>query len=115
MNRRIVITVCPREAGIVVMPVERGGRRRRLNAAKIFQKLTRLVSARRLEPVVRVRDACAGGCGFRGPNVSVTIHPPARPGEPVDHVAIGWRSYVGVLNRLDCLESVLDGNLTDRA
>ena len=113
MNRRIVITVCPREAGIVVMPVERGGRRRRLTAARIFDEFTRLVTARKLEACVRVRDACAGGCGFRGPNVSVTIHPPIRPGEPVDHVAIGWKSYVGVLNRLDSLESVLDDNLSD--
>ena len=113
MNRRIVITVCPREAGIVVMPVERGGRRRRLNASRIFDELNRLVSTRRLEAYVRVRDACAGGCGFRGPNVSVTIHPPTRPGEPVDHVAVGWKSYVGVLNRLDCLEAVIDNNLSD--
>ena len=55
MNRRIVITVCPREAGIVVMPVERGGRRRRLNASRIFDELNRLVSTRRLEAYVPVR------------------------------------------------------------
>ena len=113
MNRRIVITVCPREAGILVMPVERGGRRRRLSAARIFQELQALVARRGLEAHVRVREACAGGCNFRGPNVSVTIHPPVRPGEAPDHIAIGWKSYVGALNAVDCLARVIDDNLRD--
>ena len=113
MSRRIVITVCPREAGIAVMPVERGGRRRRLSAGAILLELQDLVSRRGLGARVRVREACAGGCNFRGPNVSVTIHPPARPGEAPDHVAIGWKSYVGALSSVDCLASVIDDNLRD--
>ncbi|MBM4441333.1 MAG: hypothetical protein FJ027_13025 [Candidatus Rokubacteria bacterium] len=113
MTRRIVVTVCPRESGVVVMPVERGGRRRRLSAAAILAELQGLVARRGLEAHVRVRDACAGGCNFPGPNVSVTVHPPVRPGEAPDHVAIAWKSYVGSLRALDCLARVIDDNLRD--
>ena len=95
----------------MVMPVERGGPRRRLDAGKILRHFQTLVAQRGLDAHVRVRDACAGGCNFRGPNVSVTIHPPVRPGEAPDHVAIGWKSYVGTLNALECLERVIDENL----
>ena len=43
--RRLVITVCPREPGVVVLPVERGGRARRLDAAAIARELRELIDA----------------------------------------------------------------------
>ena len=66
---------------------------------------------RGLADAVRVRAACAGGCALQGPNVSLTVHPPLRPGERPDHVAIAWRSYVASLDSLDCLARILDDNL----
>ena len=111
MMRRLVISVCPREAGMVVMPVERGERARRLGASAIQQHLEALVARRDLGAHVEIRDACAGGCRLKGPNVSVTIYPPARPGERPDHVAIGWKTYVTSLRDLDCLAQVIDENL----
>jgi hypothetical protein len=112
VTRRLVISVCPREAGAVVMPVERGHRARRLTADAIFQHLQALVDARGLAQQVRVRDACAGGCSLRGPNVTVTIYPGVRAGERPDHVAIAWKTYVGTLKSLDCLARVIDDNLS---
>lgn len=111
MTRRLVISVCPREGGTVVMPVERGGRARRLNADAILRHLQTLVDERGLAAEVRVRDACAGGCGLRGPNVTVTIYPPVPPGERPDHVAVAWKTYVASLKTLDCLARVIDDNL----
>ena len=111
MTRRLVVSVCQRECGTVTLPVEPGGRRRRLDAAAIARDLTALVTRRRLTDVVRVSDACAGGCSFPGPNVTVTIYPAARPGEKPDHVAIARRTYVASLSRLPALARVIDDNL----
>ena len=96
---------------MVVMPVEHGDRARRLSASAILKHLEALVARRGLGEHVEVRDACAGGCRLRGPNVSVTIYPPVRPGEREDHVAIGWKTYVTSLKTLDCLARVIDDNL----
>jgi hypothetical protein len=111
VTRRLVVSVCAREAGVVVMPVERGERRRRLDAPAIQRHLAALVARRGLAEHVEIRDACAGGCRLRGPNVSVSIYPPARPGERPDHVAVGWKTYVTSLGDLDCLSQVIDDNL----
>jgi hypothetical protein len=43
--------------------------------------------------------------------VSVEIFPVTPPGERPDHVAIGWKTYVYSLPRLDCLATILDENL----
>ena len=107
-RRRLVITVCPRERGVVVLPLIRGGRRLRLDAPAVARHLTALATARGVADLVDVREACAGGCAFAGPNVTVTIHPATAPGERPDHVAIGWKTYVGSLADLDALSTVLD-------
>jgi hypothetical protein len=111
VTRRLVISVCQREAGTIVLPVERGGRARRLDAAAITRHLAALIARRGLTDTVRVSDACAGGCGLRGPNVTVTMYAPVRPGEKPDHVSIGWKTYVASLDTLDCLGCVIDDNL----
>lgn len=115
MTRRLVIYVCSREDGAVTLPIERGGRARRLDAAGIAKHLQALVDRRGLCEAVQVRDACAGGCGMRGPNVTVIMYPPSRPGEKVDHVATGRKTYVGSLPALDYLARVIDENLRPRA
>jgi hypothetical protein len=109
--RRLVISVCRRERGIVRLPIERGGRVRRLDATAIAQYLEKLIARRKLWDYVRVSDACAGGCGMPGPNVSVTIYPPVRRGETPDRVAVAWKSYVASLDRLDCLARIIDDNV----
>ncbi len=109
--RRLVITVCPREPGVVVLPVDPGGRARRLDAAAVTQCLRDLVVARRLDRRVCLREGCAGGCGRAGPNVDVRIHPVRPPGEKPDHVAIGWKTYVYSLASLDCVATIIDENL----
>jgi hypothetical protein len=111
VTRRLVISVCLREPGTIVLPVERGGRARRLDAAAITRHLATLIARRGLTDTVRVSDACAGGCGLRGPNVTVTMYAPVRPGEKPDHVAIGRKTYVASLDALDCLARVIDDNL----
>ena len=108
---RIVITVCPREPGVVSLPFERGDRPRRLDAAGVATGLESLIRSRGLGARVIVQRACAGGCSLAGPNVSVTRFPDSRPGERTDHVAVGWRSYVGTLDTLDSLAVVIDDNL----
>jgi hypothetical protein len=110
-ERRIVLTVCPREPGVVTLPVERGGHAVRLNAAAILEHLRALVDARGLAERVRLREGCAGGCSADGPNVSVEIFPVPPPGERPDHVAIGWKTYVYSLASLDCLATVIEENL----
>lgn len=110
-GRRIVITVCPRERGVVTLRIERGGRRVRLDAAAIAQALATAAGRRRLRDRVRVESGCAGGCSGPGPNVSVSFHALPRPGEPPDNVALGRRSYVGSLATLACLGQMIDENL----
>jgi hypothetical protein len=113
MTRRLVVTVCARETGVVVLPVERGERARRLDARAILQRLRLLASARGVADRVHVREACAGGCSGPGPNVSVAIYPVPRLGERGDQVATSWRTYVYSLPTLDCLARVIDDNLDD--
>jgi hypothetical protein len=108
--RRIVITVCPREPGSVALPIARGGRSVRLNAAAILRHLRELVAERGLDERVRFREGCAGGCSGPGPNVSVEIFPMTRPGEREDHVAVDWKTYVYSLASLDCLAAVIEEN-----
>jgi hypothetical protein len=109
--RRLVITVCPRERGAVVIPVRRGGHAVRLDATAILRHLSELVAERGLAERVRLREGCAGGCSGRGPNVSVEMFPVTRPGEREDHVAIDWKTYVYSLGTLDCLAAVIEDNL----
>jgi hypothetical protein len=109
--RRLVITICPREGGTVALAVDRGARKRRLDAAGVAQSLRTLVARQRLEALVSVREGCAGGCSRAGPNVDVTIHAPPQPGATPDHVAIGWKTYVYALASLDCLATIIDENL----
>jgi hypothetical protein len=106
----MVITVCLKEAGTVVLPVERGGPRRRLDAAAILRELQALVARRNLHGAVRVREGCAGGCQGCGPNVSLTFHAPTAPGQRPDEIAVGWRTYVGSLADLPSLQAILDQN-----
>jgi hypothetical protein len=109
--RRLVVTVCPREPGVVTLPIARAEAAVKLNAAAIAQQLRQLVAERGLAERVRVREGCAGGCSGPGPNVSVEILPLTRPGEREDHVAIGWKTYVYSLGSLDCLAAVIEDNL----
>ncbi len=109
--RRIVITVCPRERGGVVLPITRGGRAVRLNAQSTLEHLATLVDERGLGERVRLREGCAGGCSGPGPNVSVEIFPLGQPGEREDHVAVDWKTYVYSIGSLDCLATVVEENL----
>ena len=109
--RRLVIAVCPREPGVVVLPITRGGRAVRLDAEAIRRHLGELVAERGLGERVRLREGCAGGCSGPGPNVSIEIFPLTRPGEREDHVAVDWKTYVYSLGTLDCLSAVIEDNL----
>lgn len=113
-SRRIVVTVCPREDGVVSLPLERGGRAVPLDARAIARELESLVARRGLAARVCIEEACAGGCGADGPNVSVTIFTMPRAGEPADNIAVGWHTYVDALAHLDCLAQILDENLRGR-
>jgi len=112
-SRRLVVTVCLREPGAVVLPVEPGDRAGRLDARAIFRALHALVARRGLGDRVQVREACAGGCNGPGPNVSVAIYPRPAEGERADHVAVAWRTYVYSLSTLDSLACVIDENLDE--
>ena len=112
--RRLVVTVCPRETGLVVLPVERGGRRRRLDAAGVVRSLRDLVVQAGYDALVSVREGCAGGCARMGPNVDVRIYPASPHGTKPDTVAIDWKTYVYSLASLDCLASVIEDNLYRR-
>src|SRR2546430_17072133 len=79
--RRLVVTICPREPGVVTLPVERGGRAMRLGAVAILKTLRALVDARGLADRVRFREGCAGGCSADGANVSGGVFPLPAPGE----------------------------------
>ncbi len=111
--RNLVITVCPRERGVVSLAVERGARSERLDAVAIIARLQAIVARRGLADRVRIQQECAGGCSGAGPNVSVALFPMPRPGERPDHVATGWKSYVASLATLPCLAAVIDENLGD--
>jgi hypothetical protein len=111
--RRLVITVCPREPGVVALPIERGGRAQRLDAAGVLAALERLVARRGLGARIEFRQSCAGGCGAEGPNVDVTIYPATTEGARPDHVAIAWKTYVYSLPTLDCLAAVIEENLDE--
>jgi hypothetical protein len=97
-----------------VLPVKRGERARRLDARAVALALRDLVAARRLDGRVGLREGCAGGCSRPGPNVDVTIHLLPRPGEKLNHVAVGWKTYVYSLASLDCLAAIIDENLRAR-
>lgn len=96
-----------------MLPVERGGRARRLDAGGVLAALQALVARRRLGARVAFRQACAGGCGGEGPNVDVTIYPATPSGERPDHVAVGWKTYVYSLPTLDCLATIIEENLDE--
>ena len=110
-RRRLVITVCPRERGTVVLPARRGRRAARMDATILARELAAFVAERGLEHWVRIREGCAGGCWSPGPNVGITIYPAPRDGERHDHIAIGWRTYVYSLATLDALTRIIDDNL----
>ena len=110
-RRRLVITVCLQEPGLVVLPLTRGGRRRRLGARAVARHLSQMAAERGLADFVELRNGCAGGCWLKGPNVSVAIYPATPPGERPDHVAIAWKTYVATLADLDALETILEENL----
>lgn len=110
-TRRIVVTVCPRESGVVSLPVERGRPPQRMDAVALTRHLEALVARRRWRAHVRVQAACAGGCAGEGPNVSVAIYTVPRRGEAPDNIAVGWRTYVASLDTLDCLARVVEENL----
>jgi hypothetical protein len=109
--RRLVITVCPRELGVVTLPVARGGRAVRLNAQAILKHLRELAAERGFGERVRFREGCAGGCSRPGPNVSVEMFPLPKAGEREDHVAVDWKTYVYSLGALDCLAAVIEDNI----
>jgi len=109
--RRLVVTVCSRERGVVVLPLERGARATRFDAAGVLTALQTLVTSRGLAERVQVRDGCAGGCWGAGPNVDVRVYAAAAPGERADHVALGWKTYVYSLPTLASLADVIDENL----
>ena len=114
-RRRLVITVCPLEPGMVALSLRRGERRRRLGAPAIARHLADLAAERGVSDAVEIRNGCCGGCWLKGPNVSVAIYPATPPGERPDHVAIAWKTYVATLADLDCLATILEENLTDDA
>ena len=96
---------------MVMLPLRRGERRRRLGARAVARHLSALATERGLSDTVEIRPGCAGGCWLRGPNVSVAIYPATPPGERPDHVAIAWKTYVASLADLDCLATILEENL----
>jgi hypothetical protein len=113
--RLLVVTVCPRERGRVMLPVERQARARRLDATAILDALRALVARRQLAACVSLREGCAGGCSGPGPNVDVRVYAAPRPGEHPDHVALAWKTYVYSLGALPSLADVIDEHLPGRA
>ena len=111
MKRLLEITVCPRETGSVVLPPERGGRPRRMDARAVTLRLTDLIARRGLAATAWLRQDCAGGCGRAGPNVNVDVFAKASPGEEQDHIAIAGASYVYSLHALPCLAQIIDETL----
>ena len=111
MKRLLEITVCPLELGSVALPVERGGRPRRMDARAITQRLKALIARRGLAGTVWLREDCTGGCHRAGPNVNVDVFLKAPPGEEQDHVAVESKSYVYSLPSLPWLAQIIDENL----
>jgi len=111
LRQRLVVTVCSRERGVVALPVERGERAVRLDAAGILAALRAVVAARGLDHAVSLRDGCAGGCSGTGPNVDVRVYAAPAPGERPDHVALAWKTYVYSLPTLASLADLIDENL----
>jgi hypothetical protein len=111
--RRLVITVCPREPGVVSIPLRPGGPPERLDAPALVRELRGLVAERSLGDRVSLVEGCAGGCGLPGPNAGVTFHSLPQPGERPDHVALGWKTYVYSLGSLPSLATIVDENLTE--
>lgn len=111
MKRLLEITVCPRELGTVVLPVERGGRPEQMDARGICRHLDRLIARRGLKGTVWLREGCAGGCSRPGPNVNVDVFLKARTGAEQDHVAVAGKSYVYSLRSLPWLGRIIDENL----
>ena len=111
MKRLLEITVCPREPGSVVLPVERGGRPERMDARAITQRLKDLIARTGLVGTVLLREDCAGGCDRPGPNVNVDVFVKVPPGVEQDHVAVEGKSYVYSLPSLGCLVQIIDENL----
>src|SRR3989475_10738763 len=108
MSRRrcLVITVCPNEPGVVVLPLERGGRARRLDAPAVAHHLAALTAARGVGDRVTLRSACAGGCPRAGPNAGATTYPEPRGGGGPDNAATGGKAYGYSPGDLDCLARV---------
>ena len=98
---------------MVLLPLRRGERRRRLGARAIARHLADLAAEGGVTDVVEIRNGCCGGCCLKGPNVSVAIYPATPLGERPDHVAIAWKAYVATLAGLDCLATILEENLAD--
>jgi hypothetical protein len=113
MARRLVITVCYREPGVVVLPVDHGDRACRLDARAIVKQLLALAERQGVANRVLVREGCAGGCSGAGPNVSVAIYPLPAPGERSDQIAVRWKTYVYSLPALDSLARVIEENLDE--
>ncbi len=103
--------MCSLESGLVRLPVKVGLPVVPMDARAIRHHLDELVQSRGLTDLVRIRDACAGGCGSKGPNISVTIYPAPRPGDPPNEIAIAWKTYVYSLPSLTSLAAVIDNNL----
>src|SRR2546430_9740279 len=77
--RRLVVTVCPRERGAVVLPLERGGRAARLDAAGVLAPLRALVARRGVDDRGHLRDGRAGGCWAAGPHLDGRRFAAAKP------------------------------------
>jgi hypothetical protein len=77
-------------------------------ARRIITRLEALIERRGGADLMRLREACAGGCAGSSLNVSVTLHALPPPGKHPGHVAIGWRTYVSSLATLPCLAAVID-------
>ncbi len=112
MKRLLEITVCPKERGTVLLPVEPGRRPQRMDCRAIVRKLATLIAQRRLRGTVWILEGCAGGCHRCGPNVNVDVFAKAPPGVEQDHIAVAGRSYVYSLPSLPCLAEIIDENLS---
>jgi hypothetical protein len=104
-ERRLVVTICPREPGVVRLPIERGARAVPLDAAGVARALLAAAERRGVAACVELRDGCAGGCGRDGPNVDVRVYAAS------DEVAVGFKTYVYSLADLPSLATIIEENL----